>query len=222
MNEEKKISLVSMLIVFPLVIMSDSFDVLGLVVMPIPAIGQAVWLMTKAFSFATWMIIQAWMYFTGVRGTYYFIGSMLDVVMPFAQTMTLAATVFITNNPKLASLAATAAVGAATGGVGAVAMRAGAVARGAKAAEGVSAASKTAKTSSVVSRIRQEATSYVPYGDESKKKDDRVGSATPNFAQARRRAQEVLTPEEARNPSEKLQEQLFPGSAPDYWQREAA
>lgn len=113
---------------------SDIGDLFGLLVLPIPIIGQVIFFMAKIFSLLVWAVIQLWLIFKGVNRSgskmskmvkkpsnlIKFIfsgGSLLDLGgVPFGQTISLAATIYLANHPKIAGVAESAVGAALTGG----------------------------------------------------------------------------------------------------------
>jgi hypothetical protein len=197
---EKKVSLVEMLLIVPLVIGSDLFDLMADIIFLLPIVGQVIFGLAKLFSLIVWAIVQTWMFFRGIRGSYFFVGSIVDVLIPFSQTITIIMTIYIVNNPKSAAVAKVANLASPKGAVK------GAAGSGKEAVRGV-ASGGTRGGSRLAGAGVAASTQYIPYGQE---EPDRIGSATRNFAQAKRdEAEDLLTPEAAKDPTERLMKELF-------------
>ncbi len=105
---EKKFELPLAIILLMLTGISDIGDLAADLIFGIPVVGQVVWIGAKIFSLLVWGIIQTVLFFKGERGLWFFVGSIVDTVVPFAQTITLAITIFIANTPALATAASIA------------------------------------------------------------------------------------------------------------------
>ena len=141
---------------------SDVLALFALLISFVPVVGQIALVSSKIFSFAIFLIIQGWLFIKGAKSPNQSIskwltklifsgGSTLDISgIPFAQTTSLAAVIWMGNHPKAAALATTAALAVATGGAGAAAGAAGAAgaaeAGGAAAAQGTIGAQATRAT----------------------------------------------------------------------------
>ncbi|MBS3903530.1 MAG: hypothetical protein KGZ30_04135 [Anaplasmataceae bacterium] len=208
MSQEKKFGLVEILVVVPIVFLTDLFDIVAILLFPVPVLGQVLLFSAKITSLAVWLLLQLWLYLRGVRGIYYLVGSFIDVYIPFSQTIALVITIFVENHPKLAAVAETVAIGAVTGGTGAVVRGSAAAAKAAQGARAGKEAVSATRTARALSQAREVATQYIPYGEEATL-DERLGTAVKrNFAQTRR-AEELLTPEAAKDPTDRLMKELF-------------
>ncbi|GEM_PF-1433882 len=113
--EQKKFELPEIIFMSILVGLADIGEIAGELSLAMPFIGLIIFGVTKVYSFVTWLGIQFWLIMKGERGLWFAAGSIIDLIgIPFAQTATLAFTIYLANHPKAAQVASLAVAGAAT------------------------------------------------------------------------------------------------------------